>query len=131
MKVVNCLLIVISAFCGLVFAFITGPLSNLETVFVVNSDYINSLQKQYMYSGLMTAFFACSVAYLVKENIYVVSFILSITGILWTILSQLGDFESLKYLGEAIAEFMIPYSIVCLVLILVLFGVDKKWPRLT
>jgi hypothetical protein len=53
-----------------------------------------------------------------------------VSGILWVAFTQLGDPDSLQYLAGAIFEFMVPYIVMGLAVVLATFGINKKWPRL-
>ena len=109
----------------------TGPIANIGALVSVNESYIQILQKQYIYSGLVTAVACCITAYLFKANLKVVAIILLASGFAWVTFSQLSEPDFLTYFLELVAEFMAPYVLVCLVALTVLFGVNKKWPRLT
>lgn len=120
---------IVSIAC-LFIAYYSGPLGNFDSIVLVNDSYIQSLQKQYIYSGVVTAVISCVTAYLCRASFKIVAVILLISGVIWVALSQLGE-PDFSYFLSAVVEFMIPYALVCLTVLMVLFGVNKKWPRLT
>ncbi|MEW8034804.1 MAG: hypothetical protein AB2817_01950 [Candidatus Thiodiazotropha sp.] len=123
--------VIISAFIGLVVAFSTGPLSSMGAVVAIDESYIQTLQYQYYYSGLVTAVITCLVSYVVKANLKLVVAILLSVGAFWVVFVQSSNPEFMQYLGGAVLEFMVPYGLVCLVIVIVTLGINKKWPRLT
>ncbi|MEJ2426514.1 MAG: hypothetical protein P8101_19100 [Candidatus Thiodiazotropha sp.] len=131
MKILRYTAVTISAIIGLFVAFSTGPLSNMGAVVAIDDNYIQTLQYQYYYSGLVTAVITCMVGYVVKANLKSLSAILFLVGIFWVVFAQSSDPGFLEYLGGAVLEFMVPYGLVCLVIIFATFGINKKWPRLT
>jgi hypothetical protein len=131
MKILKYTAVVISTIIGLVIAFSTGPLSSMSAVVAIDESYIQALQYQYYYSGLVTSVITCLVGYVVKANLKIVIAILLSVGVFWVIFTQSSDPEFLQYLGGAVLEFMVPYGLVCLVIVFATFGINKKWPRLT
>jgi hypothetical protein len=131
MKTLKYIAVFISAIIGLVVAFSTGPLSSLGTVVAIDESYIQTLQYQYYYSGLVTAAITCLVGYVVKANLKLVFAVLLLAGIFWVVFTQSSDPGFQQYLVGAIFEFMVPYGLVCLVITLTTFGINKKWHRLT
>jgi hypothetical protein len=131
MKLFTHILIFIISMGSLVVAYHTGPIANIGTFAPVNESYINTLQKQYIYSGFVTALATCVTAYLFKANLKMVAVILLVSGFIWVTFSQLSEPDFFTYFLDLVAEFMEPYVLVCLVALMVLFGLNKKWPRLT
>ena len=131
MKLFTHILIFIISIGSLVVAHYTGPIANIGAFVSVNESYIQILQKQYIYSGLVTAVPCCVTAYLFKANLKVVAIILLASGFVWVIFSQLSEPDFLTYFLESVTDFITPYVLVCLTALMVLFGVNKKWPRLT
>jgi hypothetical protein len=131
MKLFTHILIFTISIGSLVVAYYTGPIANIGALVSVNESYIQILQKQYIYSGLVTAVACCVSAYLFKANLKVVAIILLASGSIWVTFSQLSEPDFLTYFLESVTEFMVPYVLVCLVALTVLFCVNKKWPRLT
>lgn len=131
MKLFIHILIFIISIGSLIVAYYTGPIANFGTLISVNESYIQSLQWQYIYSGLVTAVISCVTAYFCKANFKIVTVILLASGVIWVTFAQLSEPDFLNYFLESVAEFMIPYALVCLAALMVLFGVNKKWPRLT
>lgn len=131
MKILKYTVVIISTIIGLVVAFSTGPLSSMGAIVAIDESYIQALQYQYYYSGLVTAVITCLVGYVVKANLKYIFAILLSAGILWVVFAQSSDPGFLQYLAGAVLEFMVPYGLVCLVIVLATFGINKKWPRLT
>ena len=131
MKLFTHVLIFIISIGSLVVTYHTGPIANIGALVSVNESYIQILQKQYIYSGLVTAVACCITAYVFKANLTVVAIILLASGFMWVTYSQLSEPDFLTYFLESVSEFMAPYVLACLVTLTVLFGVNKKWPRLT
>jgi len=131
MKLLVHILIFIVSITSLFIAYYTGPMSYLGTMAAINESYIQTLQKQYKYAGFVTAVASCIAAYLCKANLKVVAIILLFSGFIWVIFSQLGELDFFNYFFGSIIEFIIPYSLACLVVLVLLFGINKKWPRLT
>jgi hypothetical protein len=131
MKLLVHILIFIVSVASLFIAYFTGPMSHIDAVVSIDESYIQTLQKQYIYAGFVTAVASCIAAYLCKANLKVVAIILLVSGFVWVIFSQLGEPDFFNYFFGSIIDFMIPYSLVCLVVLVLLFGVNKKWPRLT
>ena len=131
MKLFVYILIFIVSIASLVISYYTGPISNLGAVVSVNESYIQSLQKQYVYAGFVTSVISCVSAYLCKANLKVVAMILLVSGLIWVLLSQLGEPDFLNYLSSSIVDFMVPYSLACITVLLLFFSINKKWPRLT
>ena len=131
MKLFTHIVIFIVCMTSLFIAYYTGPIANLGYLIQLNDGYVKILQRQYIYSGLVTAVISCATAYFCKANFKILSGIIMAAGLVWVTLSQLSEPDFLNYLLGAIADFMFPYSMVCVFVLIVLFGVNKKWPRLT
>ncbi len=131
MKTLKYIAVVISVFIGLMIAFSTGPLSSMGAVGAIDDSYIQALQYQYYYSGLVASVITCLVGYVVKVNLKFVTAALLSIGVFWVVITQSSDPEFWQYLGGAVLEFIVPYGFVCLVIVVATFGINKKWPRLT
>lgn len=130
MKILKGSVVLAVAVLGLVVAFEFGPVRQLGTVVLIDERYSSALEQQYYLNGLASSFFACLAAFILKVSFQTTFFLLMVAGAVFASLGQLGDPDSVQYLAGAIKEFMLPFMGASIAMLLVLFGVNKRWPRI-
>lgn len=130
MKILKGIAVLAIAFLGLIVAFEFGPLRQLGTVVLIDERYLAALEQQYYLNGVVGSFFACFSAYILRVSFQTTFFSLAAAGVIFASLGQLSDPDSIRYLAGAILEFMLPFLGVSTLMLLVLFGINRLWPRI-
>ena len=120
----------ILAYIGIHLSFVHEPLSTLGSVTLIDENYILLLNRQYFVSGFVGSVFACISAYMLRVSFPVIFVSLICAGILFVVSTQLSEPDALQYTFGAVVEFMTPFMGVSMVVILILFGINRLWRRI-
>ncbi len=125
------LIIFIAAVASLYLSWSIGPISGFGSFTAIDNDYIQTIQKQYYFTGITTAAVTYFIAYLLRANTKIVIAILLSAGAIWVAFINSSDSGFTVMLVNPVLEFMLPYTIIGLGVLLVFLAINKKWPRLS
>ena len=104
-------LILLILVCVIVFivSWMFGPISYRPSFVLVDDAYFMVQRNQFLVTGFSVWATACVYTYFVYKKILNTIIAVFFVGVLFTVYGQLGDPDSIQYIGSALVEFMVPY----------------------